>query len=249
MSDREEFEAQRVGNVASLRGDQALRDLAIEFVTRSAASRYTYNFDFLGLPIIQFPQDMICVQELIWKTRPDLIVETGVARGGSLALSAGILQLIGGAGRAVGIDIDIRPHNRRSIEAHPLAHRITLIEGSSTEPSVVARVREMAAGCERVMVMLDSDHTHDHVLAELRAYGPLVTEGCYLVVFDTIIEDVPADLFADRAWGPGNNPKTAVGQYLAETDRFTVDRDIDARLAISVAPGGYLRCLGAGGAC
>lgn len=242
MSDFEEFEAARADSVRALRDDGELRDLATRFICRSAKSRYTYNFDYLGLPIIQFPQDILCLQELIWNTSPDLVIETGVARGGSLALSASILQLLGGDGVVVGIDIDIRAHNRRRIEAHPLASRIELIEGSSIDPAVTERVAAMAARRSRVMVILDSHHEHDHVLAELRSYGPMVTEGCYLAVLDTVIEDLPAALFSDRPWGPGNSPKTAVGAYLGETDRFEVDEDIDARLGISVAPGGYLRC-------
>ena len=205
-------------------------------------TRYAYNFTWYGQPIIQIPQDIVAVQELVLGVKPDLIVETGVARGGSLLLSASMLELLG-RGRVIGIDIDIRDDVRTAIEQHPLASRIELFEGSSVEDSVVEKVREQAESASCTMLLLDSDHTHDHVLAELRAYAPLVTTGSYAVVFDTVIEDLPADAFPDRAWGPGNNPRTAVDAYLGETDRFEVDADLEARLLFTAAPGGFLRCV------
>jgi cephalosporin hydroxylase len=195
----------------------------------------------MGRPAIQFPQDLIGVQELVWRLRPDLIVETGIAHGGSLVYSASLLQLLGGDGIVVGVDVDIRAHNRVAIEQHPMAGRIRMIQGSSIDPAVVEQVREHARGRASVLVMLDSNHTHEHVLAELRAYAPLVTPDSYIVVFDTLIEDMPADLIQDRPWGPGNNPKTAVHAYLAEDDRFAIDRDMEAKLLITVAPDGWLR--------
>lgn len=205
-------------------------------------TKYAYNFTWYGRPIIQMPQDIVAVQELVLGVKPDLIVETGVARGGSLLLSASMLELLG-RGRVIGIDIDIRDDARTAIEQHPLASRIELIEGSSVEDSVVEKVGKQAESASCTMVLLDSDHTHDHVLAELRAYAPLVTTGSYAVVFDTVIEDLPADAFPDRAWGPGNNPRTAVDAYLGETDRFEVDADLEARLLFTAAPGGFLRCV------
>jgi cephalosporin hydroxylase len=183
------------------------------------------------------------MQELIWESKPDLIIETGIARGGSLVFYASMLQLLGGQGRVIGVDIDIRPHNRVAIEGHPMAGRIEMVEGSSVAPDVVEQVTRAAAGRENVLVVLDSHHTHDHVLRELEAYSPLVKPGGYLVVFDTVIEDMPAGSFPDRPWDKGNNPGTAVRAFLTRNDRFEVDRSIDDKLLVSVAPGGYLRCV------
>jgi cephalosporin hydroxylase len=193
----------------------------------------------MGRPIIQYPQDMIAMQEILWDVRPDLIVETGIAHGGSLVYYASLCELMG-HGKVLGIDIDIRAHNRDAIESHPMAKRICLLQGSSTDPAVVEEVRAQTAG-KRVLVVLDSNHTHDHVLAELEAYAPLVSVGSYCVVFDTIVEDLPKGLYPDRPWDVGNNPKTAVHEYLRRDDRFEIDRDIEAKILITVAPDGYLR--------
>ena len=209
----------------------------------SARYEYSYHFTWLGRPIIQFPQDILAVQEIIWTVRPDLIVETGIARGGSLILSASMLELIGGAGLVVGVDIDIREPSRLAIERHPLAHRIRMIEGPSTASEVADAVHEIARGRERVVVLLDSNHTHDHVLRELELYSPLVQPGSYLIVFDTVIEEMPAGSFPDRPWDVGNNPATAVRAFLEQNHRFEVDQAIERKLLISVAPGGYLRCV------
>ena len=240
--DFEEFAAERRRSIAETSANTALHAQA-KALMRDAGGRYSYNFDWLGLPIIQYPQDIVAIQELLWRIRPAVVVETGVARGGSLALSASILELIGGDGIVVGVDIDIRAHNRRAIEAHPLAPRIRLVEGSSTAPDVVDEVTSHVAGQRPVLVFLDSLHTHEHVLEELRAYSPLVEPGSYIVVFDTVIDDLPADEFLDRPWGPGDNPKTAVHAFLVESDRFEIDDDYDAKLLISAAPNGYLRCV------
>jgi cephalosporin hydroxylase len=220
---------------------QALSRAWLEEVTRH---RYTYNFSWLGRPVIQLPQDLLAVQELIWQVRPDLVVETGIAHGGSLIHSASVLELLGGDRLVVGVDVDIRAHNRRAIEAHPLSKRIRLIEGSSTDASVAAAVRGHARGRRAVLVILDSDHTHAHVRRELELYAPLVTRDSYLVVFDTLIEDLPEELFAGRRWGKGNNPKTAVWDFLTSTGRFEIDARIPARLLLTCAPDGYLRCTG-----
>ncbi len=204
--------------------------------------KYSYHFSWLGRPIIQFPQDVLAIQEIIWSVKPDLVIETGIAHGGSLILSASLLELLGGDRRVVGVDIEIRSHNRAAIEAHPLFHRITLIEGSSTDPEVAARIAWLAAG-RRTLVLLDWNHTHDHVLNELRLYSPLVKTGSYIVVFDTIIEHLPDDFFPDRPWGHGNNPQTAVAELLEQNERFRIDGDLEAKLVITAAPGGYLKCV------
>jgi cephalosporin hydroxylase len=227
--------------IAEMAADPAVARAANELLVRSARYRYSYNFTWLGRPIIQYPQDIVALQEIVWSVRPDLIVETGIAHGGSLVLSASLLELAGGPGEVVGVDIEIRPHNREAIEAHPLGRRIHMIEGSSVDPGVVEQVRARAAGRERVMVLLDSNHTHEHVREELRLYSPLVTPGSYLVVYDTVIEDMPADAFPDRPWGRGDNPATAVRDFLAGADSFVLDEEIDGKLLVTVAPGGYLR--------
>lgn len=233
----------------------ALRSAANEFMRASTQPKYSYNFSVLGRPIIQYPQDIVAAQGLIWDVRPDLIIETGIAHGGSLILSASMLALLDYCDavetgtsldpqhpkrRVLGIDIDIRAHNRKAIEAHPMASRIDMLQGSSIAPEIVAEVHRRAAG-KRVMVFLDSMHTHAHVLAELEAYAPLVAAGSYCVAFDTIIEDLPAGSYPDRPWDVGNNPKTAVHAFLAQHPEFEIDCDIEAKLLITVAPDGYLR--------
>ncbi|NNF43016.1 MAG: cephalosporin hydroxylase [Phycisphaerales bacterium] len=242
MSVARTFDREVAENIARQRADGTLVELSRRWIEATTPSKYTYNFTWLGRPIIQFPQDILAVQELIWNVRPDLIVETGVAHGGSLVLSASCLELLGSDGRVIGIDIEIRPHNRAAIEAHPLAHRIDLLEGSSTDPAIAAAVADRARG-RRVMVFLDSNHTHAHVAEELRLYAPLVGAGSYVVVFDTIIEFMPPGSFPDRPWDVGDNPYTAVQEFLTRSDRFAVDADMEAKLLITVAPGGYLRCL------
>jgi cephalosporin hydroxylase len=237
-----EFAQAKRKNIKGLGESKEARELAHRFMRETAPFRYTYHFEWLGRPILQLPQDIVALQEIIWRVRPDVVVETGIAHGGSLVLSASILELLGGDRRVIGIDVDIRPHNRIEIERHPLARRIEMIEGSSTDPEVVARVQQSARGA-RVVVILDSDHTHAHVLKELELYSPLVGLGSYLVVLDTVIDDMPEDLLSDRSWGPGNNPKTALREFLATNSRFEIDRDIGDKLLLTVAPEGYLRCV------
>ena len=229
--------------IAAMAGDPEIGRLTRELFDRVNAHNYSYNFTWMARPVIQFPQDLLALQEIIWQVRPELIVETGIAHGGSLVFSASMLELLGGPGLVVGGDIDIRAHNRMAIEEHPMARRITMIEGSSTAEDVVRQVRAHAEGRSRVLVILDSNHTHEHVLEELELYSPLVTPGSYLIVFDTVIEDMPADAFPDRPWGRGDNPKTAVHEFLAGSERFEVDEEISDKLVITVAPDGYLRCI------
>lgn len=236
--------------------NQELLEATQKFNLVSLNAQYSYNFTSLGRPIIQYPQDMVAVQELIWKVKPDLIIEAGIAHGGSLIMSASMLALLDmceaiatGAmldpkkskRKVLGLDIDIRQHNREAIEAHPMSSRIQMIQGSSISPEVIAQVRAVAKNYQRILVCLDSNHTHDHVLAELEAYAPLTTVGSYCVVFDTIVEDMPKEMFPDRPWGPGDNPKTAVWEYLKTHSEFEIDKSIDHKLLISVAPDGYLK--------
>ncbi|MBK9578064.1 MAG: cephalosporin hydroxylase family protein [Fibrobacterota bacterium] len=235
------FQQEKTDRIAAYRADARMKTLSNDYRNEAIRRDYEYNFTWMGRPIIQFPQDIVAMQELIWQIKPDLIVETGIAHGGSLVFSASMLQLLGGDGIAVGVDIEIRPHNRTAIEEHPMSGRIRMIEGSSIDPEIVRRVKELAKGRKRILVALDSNHTHDHVLSELRAYHDLVTPGSYLVVFDTVIEDMPADLSGDRPWKPGDNAKTAVHQFLTENDKFEIDHDLEAKLLLTVAPDGYLR--------
>jgi len=226
--------------------NESIKAAAHAFTEASTQPKYSYNFSWLGRPIIQYPQDIVAMQEIIWSLQPDLIIETGIAHGGSLILSASMLELVAACGgrsdgEVVAVDIDIRAHNRAALEAHPLFRRITLIEGSSTDAAIVGKVRARAQGKQCVLVLLDSNHTHEHVLAELEAYAPLTTVGSYCIVFDTIIEDLPGNMYPDRSWGPGDNPKTAARQYLSQHAEFEVDKRIDNKLLISVAPDGYLR--------
>lgn len=233
-----------------------LKSCADVFMKASTVPKYCYNFTWLGRPIIQYPQDIMAMQELIWQVKPDFIIETGIAHGGSLIMSASMLSMLDycdavmsgqvldpqkSKRRILGLDIDIRAHNREAIEAHPMAHKIDMIQGSSIEQEVIAEVYKRANNYERILVFLDSNHTHKHVLSELEAYAPLVSSGSYCVVFDTIIEDLPAEMFPDRPWGPGDNPKTAVREFLKTHSAFEIDKSMQNKLLITVAPDGFLR--------
>lgn len=225
---------------------EPLVESAKQFYDLSAESKYSYNFTWMGRPIIQYPQDIVAMQELIWEVQPDLIIETGIAHGGSLILYASLLELnaaCGGPAEAsiLGVDIDIRTHNKEAIEAHPMSKRIEMIQGSSIATEIVDAVKAKAQGKQRIMVVLDSNHTHEHVLAELEAYAPLVTKGSYCVVFDTVVEDMSKGSFPDRPWDVGNNPKTAVWEYLKNHDEFEIDKRIQHKLLITVAPDGFLK--------
>lgn len=236
--------------------DESLQKDAMTLFNRACEYRYSYNFSWMGRPIIQFPQDMVAMQELIMEVKPDLIIETGIAHGGSLIMNASLLAMLDYCDaiesselldpakpkrRVLGVDIDIREHNRVAIEAHPMANRIDMIQGSSIAPEIIKQVFDYAKNYKRILISLDSNHTHEHVLAELEAYAPLTSEDSYCVVFDTVVEDMPESLFPDRSWGPGNNPKTAVWQYLKTHPEFEIDKTIQNKLLITVAPDGYLK--------
>jgi cephalosporin hydroxylase len=242
MKQISEFEKAKRVAIENMAKDKTLWSLANDLFLESCKHKYSYNFTWLGRPIIQFPQDMIAMQEIIWQVKPDLIIETGIAHGGSLIFYASILELLGNNGQVLGIDIDIREHNRVEIEKHSMFKRITMIEGSSVDKDIAKQVYNFARDKKEILVVLDSMHTHDHVLRELELYSPLVTEDSYLVVFDTVIEDMPDDLFPDRPWSKGNNPKTAVWEFLKTNNRFIVDKEIENKLLITVAPDGYLKC-------
>ncbi|MEK7090515.1 MAG: cephalosporin hydroxylase family protein [Patescibacteria group bacterium] len=240
MDDRKKFNAERQKRIARQSKDGGLKEAAREFFEQSVGLHYAYNFEWLGLPIIQYPQDVVAMQEIIWKTKPDLIIETGTARGGSAIFYASMLKILG-RGKVVSVDIDIRKHNREAIRKHPLSGFVILIEGSSIDERIINKVRKISVHAKKVLVILDSLHTHEHVLAELKAYSKFVSRGSYLVVFDTVIEDLPPAYSKNRPWIKGNNPKTAVREFLKSNRDFILDKSVENKLVITVAPGGYLK--------
>lgn len=239
---KKEFQSRNKKFIKKISSDKTFKKLTNSWFVRSVKHEYSYHFSWLGVPIIQYPQDVIAYQEIIWKVKPDLIIETGIARGGSLIFSASILEIIG-KGKVLGIDIDIHKENRKAVERHPLSKRIHMLEGSSISSEIMRHVRRIADNKKRILVMLDSNHTHEHVLEELRLYSPFVSKGSYIIVFDSIIGDLPDYLHKNRPWGRKNNPKTAILQFLKENDRFRIDSETGNKLAITVSPYGYLRCL------
>ncbi len=256
MTPEQQFAAERSERLQDYAADEGFKNLSRQWLQESMSKKYVYNYDWLGRPIIQYPQDMVAIQELVWTVRPDLIIETGIAHGGSLILSASMLAMLDmcdaiesgttidprkSARKVIGIDIDIRNHNRDAIESHPMASRIQMVQGSSIATDVVEQVRAAAKGFKKVMVFLDSMHTHAHVMGELQAYAPLVSPGSYCVVFDTFVEDMPPKFFADRPWDVGDNPKTATRQWLAANPDFSVDHTMESRLMVTVAPQGFLK--------
>lgn len=256
MNPYESFKSDSEVEIATIGNDSSLRRLTNEWMISVQPHKYSYHFEWQGRPIIQYPQDIVAMQELIWSVKPDLIIETGIAHGGSLVFYASMLALLDMSEaiisdtvlnprepkrKVLGLDIDIRAHNRSAIEDHPMSSRIQMIQGSSIAPDIIAQVKEVAQGYNRILVCLDSNHTHSHVLAELEAYAQLTSVGSYCVVFDTVIEDMPADMFPNRPWSPGNNPKTAVREYLKTHPEFEIDKSIQHKLLITVAPDGYLK--------
>ena len=222
--------------------DKSLKEKSQEWFNHSFSYEYSYHFSWLGRPIIQYPQDILIIQELIWKIKPDLVIETGIARGGSLIFTASILELIG-KGNVIGIDVDIRKHNREEIEKHPMFKRIKMIEGSSIDKKIVKKIFKLAERKKKILVLLDSSHTHSHVLEELKSYSPLVNKGSYVVVFDTVLEDMPKNSFPNRPWDKGDNPKTAVKEFVKKSNRFKIDVDIERKLMITSNPSGFLKCV------
>ena len=258
MTQPDDFAAEVLNNIESIAKDTDLLELSNVWLRQAIGYNYAHNFSWLGRPILQLPQDIYAIQEIVWNVKPDLIIETGIAHGGSLILSASMLALLDycqaveqglpldprkSKRRVLGIDIEIRPHNRAAIEAHPMTHLIEMIEGSSVATDVVEQVKAAAKGYEKILVFLDSNHTHEHVLAELEAYAPLTSVGSYCVVCDTGIEDLPVGFCTDRPWGKGNNPKTAVWEFLKTNDRFEIDNMIEHKLLVTASPDGFLKCV------
>lgn len=241
-----QFEDERSSRIKSYEQDEGFKKRSLDWLEESMRKSYVYNFSWMGRPIIQNPIDIVAMQEIIWQVKPDLIIETGIAHGGSLIFSASMLELNATCGgpldaEVLGIDIDIRAHNKEAIEHHPMFKRISMLEGSSISDEIIGKVKEKAKDKKKILVALDSSHTHEHVLAELEAYALLTSVGSYCIVFDSFVEDVPRDVFLDRPWGPGNNPKTAVWEYLKSHPEFEIDKSIQNKLLITVAPDGYLK--------
>ena len=241
----EDFEKRNMKFINKMKKDKLFKRLTNSWIIESSKNEYSYHFRWLGVPIIQYPQDIIAYQEIIWKVKPDLIIEIGIARGGSLIFSASMLEMIG-KGKVLGIDVDIRKENKKTMTTHFLSRRISMLEGSSIDEKIVNKVQKIVRGKKKILVMLDSNHTHKHVLEELRLYSPFVTKGSYMVVFDTIIEDMPTNLYKNilkKPWGKGNNPKTAVFEFLKDNKRFKIDIAMENKLAITTAPSGFLKCI------
>lgn len=236
-----EFKNEVQERIESYAEDKELQKLSKDWLQQSMQKKYVYNFSWMGRPIIQYPQDILALQEIIWKVKPDLIIETGIAHGGSIIFSASMLEMLGGEGEVLAIDIDIREHNRVEIEKHPMFKRITMLEGSSIDESIANQVYEFTKDKKNILVCLDSSHTHEHVLQELNLYSKLVTVDSYLIVFDTFVEDMPKGFFENRPWDVGNSPKTAVKEFLEKNNEFQIDNQVENKLLITVAPSGFLK--------
>lgn len=241
MNPIEQFNKEVKERISSYENETELKQISHQWIEKSMKKNYVYNFSWMGRPIIQYPEDIMALQEIIMDIKPDVIIETGIAHGGSIIFSSSMLELLGGDRIVIAIDIDIRVHNRAAIEAHPMSKRITMLEGSSIDENIVAKVKELCKNYKKIMVCLDSNHTHEHVLNELKLYAPLVSKDSYLVVLDTFVEDMPKNFFSDRPWDVGNNPKTAVWEFLKSNDQFEIDQSLNNKLMISVAPDGYLK--------
>jgi cephalosporin hydroxylase len=252
LSDLKNFDLESKKNIEKMATDKSVKNKSQEWIDKTGPYKYVYNWRWLGLPLIQLPADIVATQELIWTVKPTVIIETGIARGGSLIFNASQLALLDlcengfvdakdSKRKCIGIDIDIRSHNREAIEGHPLAAMIHLIEGPSTDDNVLEQINKLIKPDDRVMVVLDSNHTHDHVLLELNKYSPLVTAESYLIVHDTGIEFTQQDAFPDRDWGIGNNPYTAVQSFIKTNPHFVIDEVVCGKLLITSSPSGYLQ--------
>ncbi|MBA3047749.1 cephalosporin hydroxylase family protein [Patescibacteria group bacterium] len=242
----EQFKLEATKRAKSYQNNESLQKAYQVFLAQLVKAKYAYNFFWLGVPIIQAPQDLQALQEIIWEVKPDLIIETGIAWGGSILFNASMLTLLESCGKikngeVLGIDIDIRKHNKKNILKHPMSKKITMLEGSSIDKKIIQTVIKFAKDKKKILIMLDSNHTHDHVLSELRAYAPLVNLGSYIIVQDTGVEDLPEGSTSDRPWRKGNNPKTAVWEFLKENKKFKIDKNIESKLILTASPDGFLK--------
>jgi len=236
---RSELESDKAEFLKLQNQDEELSRMGLDFVIRSDRYGYAYQWTWCDLPIVQLPQDIVATQEIIFRCKPTVIIETGVAWGGGIALYGTLMDVYGGR-RIIGVDLNLAPSVVESVTKVGLKTEVTLIKGSSTSVDIIAQVSSMIREDDRVMVILDSNHTHEHVLDELRTYAPMVSLGQYCIVSDTIVENIPEQSHRPRPWGHGNNPMTAVRQFLSELDGFRPDEDIDRKLVMSFNPSGYL---------
>jgi cephalosporin hydroxylase len=242
MDHIEQFKKERADAMEQMGRDAELKKKSVDWMLHADQYKYTYNFTWLGRPIIKYPQDIVIMQELIWDVKPDLIIETGIAHGGSIIFSSSMMELLGNNGKVIAVDIDIRKHNRQEIEKHPMMKNITMLEGSSIDEKIVQQIADYARGFKKVMVVLDSNHTHGHVLRELELYTPLVSMHSYILLPDTFVEFFPKGYVTDRPWDVGNNPYTAMEAFLKTTTQFVKDEAITNKLLITEAlGGGYLK--------
>lgn len=244
MSDPiQEFKEQVRDEIKDISESEHLNKISREWMVDSYRHNYSYHFKWMGRPVIQMPQDIVAMQEILWEMKPDVIIETGIAHGGSIILYASLMQMMGLPGKVIGVDIDIREHNRKEIDAHPMREHMELIEGSSIDEVTLEKVADLAEGATNPLVILDSNHTHDHVLSELQMYSPFVKKGGYLVVYDTVVDHMPEDFYPDRPWKVGDSPMSALKAFMQENDRFEIDQEICAKLLLTAAPDGYLKCI------
>lgn len=240
---REEFRGLQKQSAKEMAADSKLTEDSRDLLFRADQHRWIHQGTWLGEPVLNLPQDMFALQEIIFKTRPEYIIEIGVAWGGSLLFYSTLLEVLGG-GEIIGVDIFIPDDLKQRLNSHgKLSERIHLINGSSVEQDTVDKVKAITGDSRKTMILLDSNHTHEHVYKELQLYAPLVEKGYYLICGDTIVEDIPEQNYRDRPWGPGDNPKTALNAFMKETNRFEVDSELENKLLFSCNPGGYLRCI------
>ena len=242
MFDRKSFEEEKSTEIKNAKADPELLKKARDFLVQSDKHKYGYYWTWLGLPIIQMPEDIVLTQEILWETKPDFVIEAGVAWGGSLAMYAAF-QEIQGYGHVFGIDVTIPQHNREAIMSTPVSNRITLIEASSSDPATFEAVSAQIPKGSNILLVLDSNHTHEHVLAELKLWSPLLQNGNYIIVSDTVVEVIPEQTHRPRPWGPGNNPMTGMQEFMNENDRFTSENSYSDRAFASFNPSGYLKCM------
>ena len=242
MFDREAFELEKNQEIQRALADPELLSKGRDFLIHSDRYKYGYYWTWMGLPIIQMPEDIALTQEIMWETKPDFVIEAGIAWGGSLALYAAFQELQG-FGQVIGIDVTIPAHNRDAIMSTPVSHRITLIEGSSSDPEVFEQISSQIPEGSNILLVLDSNHTHDHVLAELKLWSPLLQKGNFIIVSDTIVEVIPEQKHRPRPWGPGNNPMTGMQEFLESNGRFTSSNAYSDRAIVSFNPSGYLKCI------
>ena len=241
----DKFHEERKNDIKLMEKDTKFKEMSLKWMLHADKYKYTYNFSWLGRPIIKFPSDMMVQQELIWKLKPDLIIETGIAHGGSIIFSASMMEMTGVKGEVVAVDIDIREHNKKLIKKHPMYKRITMYEGSSLDPSIIKKIKQHKKNKKRVMVILDSLHTHEHVLKELKIYTPFVTLGSYCILPDTFIEFFPSGYYShNRPWDVGNNPYTAMKSFLRKNKKFTIDKQLSSKAMISETIDGYIKRIG-----